>query len=627
MYLGNKRKICYNKWDWTYGKQIISIKEESEMDTYGFYTGRIFDAYEYLGAHADENGTMFRVFAPNAKGVSIIGDFNGWQDTSMNDIIDGNFYEKYVEGATPGMKYKFKVYGCDGSVVDHTDPFGYQTELRPASASIITDTATYKFDDDRWMNKRTSGKNKPVNIYEVHLGSWKTNSEDENGWYSYRELAIPLLKYVKKHGYNYIEIMPICEYPCDESWGYQAIGFFSPTSRYGSADDLKYMVDIFHRNGVGVILDFAPVHFAVNADGLANFDGSALYEYPNSDVGYNQWGSKNFMHSRGEVRSYLQSSVRYWLKEFHMDGIRFDAISNIIYWQGDTNRGVNGGAVEFIKYMNEGIKKEFPDVMMIAEDSTSYKDVTRPVNEGGLGFDYKWDLGWMNDTLDYMKLAPYERSNNYHKLTFSMMYFYHDSFLLPLSHDEVVHGKATILQKMNGDYEDKWPQARAFYMYMFAHPGKKLNFMGNEIGQFREWDEKRELDYMLLDYPIHKQFEEFMTDLNKLYLASEALYAKDYDENGFAWMDCESVENCTYGFVRKGENEDILCILNFENKDIPGYDKALDGYKSAKLVMNSNWKKYGGDKDVRSVEIDLTESRFRMRLDKMSAYYFILEKK
>ena len=359
------------------------------------------------------------------------------------------------------------------------------------------------------------------------------------------------------------------------------------------------MIDYCHQNNIGVILDFVPVHFAVDGYALAEYDGTCLYEYPNNDVGVSEWGSKNFMHSRGEVQSFLQSCAHYWLEEYHFDGLRMDAISNIIYWHGNKERGVNMNAVEFIKHMNSNLKQLHPGIMLIAEDSTSYSNITKPVNEGGLGFDYKWDMGWMNDTLSYFKLNPEERVSQYHKLTFSMMYYYDENFLLPFSHDEVVHGKATILQKMNGQYEEKFPQGRALYMYMYAHPGKKLNFMGNELGQLREWDERREQDWNILQYPIHDSFHRFHKDLSHLYLNTPALSEGDYTKSGFQWIDCHQEQKCIYAFERNSATQKIFVIFNFSDK-IQKYD--LDttncNYKKLTLKLSSEEKQYGGCSEI-----------------------------
>ncbi len=528
------------------------------MDMYGFYTGQAFSAHQYLGAHVTGEGVVFRTFAPNAARVSLL---LGGREIPMHRVYDGNFHEATVSDAKPGDAYEYRIYCPQGLWQDHCDPYGFQMELRPAHRSIVCDLSAYQFRDGAWMKKRTHCLCGPLNIYEMHLGSWRR--KEDGSWYSYRETALALVPYLKASGYNYVELLPISEHPCDESWGYQNTGFFAPTSRYGSPTELMEMVDTLHQSGIGVILDFVPVHFAVDAYALARYDGTALYEYPHASVGVSEWGSYNFMHSRGKVRSFLQSAANYWLEMYHFDGLRLDAISRIIYWQGDEKRGVNASALDFIKGMNLGLKKRHSGIMLIAEDSTNYPGVTQAVENGGLGFDYKWDMGWMHDTLEYFQLPPQERTRHYHKLTFSMLYFRNERYLLPYSHDEVVHGKATILQKMHGQYEDKFPQARAMYLYMMIHPGKKLNFMGNEIGQLREWDEKREQDWLLRSYPAHDSFYRFMQDLNGLYLAHPALYAGDYDEAGFAWIDCHQEEKCVYAIRRKSEGEELVALLNF----------------------------------------------------------------
>lgn len=600
------------------------------MDFYGFYTGKIFDAYKYLGAHISrgKNGkveeVIFRTFAPSASRISVIGEFNGWTETPMEKVHDGNFWELISKEAKPGMMYKYRIYDRAGNCIDHCDPYGYGMELRPNTASIIRDMDAYKFHDGKWMKKRSDYSKLPLNVYELHFGSFRKPSEEPDAWYDYEEMADILLPYLKENGYNYLEIMPLNEYPCDESWGYQGTGFFSPTSRYGTADQLKYFVDRCHENDIGVILDFVPVHFAVDGYALANYDGTALYEYPHSDVGDSEWGSRNFMHSRGEVRSFLQSAAEYWLNEYHMDGLRMDAISRAIYWQGMPERGVNSNAVEFLRYMNQGLKERHPSVILAAEDSTSFPGVTKPVEEGGLGFDYKWNMGWMNDTLDYFRTAPEYRTRDYHKLTFSMMYYYDERYLLPLSHDEVVHGKATILQKMYGDYEQKFPQARAFYMYMYAHPGKKLNFMGNEIGHFREWDEKREVDWNLLNFPAHQDFHRFMKDLNRFYLEHPALSEMDYDTEGFRWIECHAEDQCVYAFERRSKKERIMAVFNFSDKEQEIEIKCEDK-KTLKRVFSSEYKEYGGQEEKKEKIIKAKKEIVTLNLKPFSAEYYLIQ--
>lgn len=558
------------------------------MDIYGFYTGKIFDAYDFLGCHLDGNRGYFRTYAPNASRVTVIGEFTGWKDYEMNRIHDGKFWELITDGVKDGMMYKYRIYGRDGSVTEHCDPYGFGMELRPDSASIARDMNRYVFHDTKWMRDRSDCRRGPLNIYEIHAGSWKTNPENENGWYKYNELADILIPYLKENGYNYVEMMPIAEHPCDNSWGYQSTGFYSPTSRYGTADELREFIDKCHQNGIGVLLDFVPVHFAVDGYGLSMYDGTALYEYPNCDVGYSEWGSKNFNHSRGEVQSYLQSCANYWLKEYHFDGLRMDAISNIIYWQGDSRRGINRNALQFLQYMNRGLKGMYPSIILAAEDSSPYPGITKCADWGGLGFDYKWDLGWMNDTLIYFKDGMDDRIKDYHKLTFSMMYYYSENFILPFSHDEVVHGKATIMQKMNGQYDEKFPQARALYMYMYTHPGKKLNFMGNEIGQLREWDETREQDWDILKYPVHDAFHRYMMELNKLYLEHSALWEKDFDNDGFMWIDCHEEGRCIYAYERRSSTERLVIVCKFTNTPEENYYCHVEGASGLKLLLASD---------------------------------------
>ena len=591
------------------------------MDIYEFYSGRSFDAYRELGAHVKKevagkktvvSGVEFVTYAPNALGVNVIGEFNDWNETVMERCYDGSFFKVFVPEARPGMMYKYKIYHRDGSSMEHCDPYGFGMELRPAFASIIRDMDTYRFHDAKWMKNRSVCQGSPLNIYEVHLGSWRTKPVfDEQGnpltpeeiaesnrvaesWYTYKEIAPMLAEYVKEQGYNYVEFMPLSEHPSDQSWGYQNTGFFSPTSRYGTADDLKEMIDILHQHNIGTILDFVPVHFALDGYGLARYDGTALYEYPSNDVGYSEWGSMNFIHSKGEVRSFLQSAANYWLSEYHFDGLRMDAISRIIYWMGDESRGVNDRAVDFIRNMNQGLKDRHPSIILCAEDSTDFKGTTKETKYGGLGFDYKWDMGWMNDTLNFFRTLPFIRGEHYHDLTFSMMYNYNERYLLPLSHDEVVHGKATIIQKMAGMYEEKFPQAKALYAYMYAHPGKKLNFMGNEIGQFREWDEKREQDWDLLKYPNHDSFHQYMKALNKIYMKEPALSAWDDDPNGFAWILCGKENDVVYIFQREVNEDKVIVVLNLSGLVYKNYHFNYGNGDTMKVLINSDWNKFGG---------------------------------
>lgn len=566
------------------------------MNIQDFYIGKSFDAYEFFGAHKIGDKILFRVYAPNAAKVSLVGEFNDWQEEAMEQQHQSGIYSITSEKARVGMMYKYCIHTRDGQVVYHCDPYGFAMELRPNTASYIVDLDEYKFNDDEWMNNRDKCYNKPLNIYEIHMGSWMTRKDKDinNGWYRYNEIADTLINYVKENGFTHIEIMPLCEHPVDCSWGYQNTGFFSPTSRYGTNRDLKELIDKCHRANVGVILDFVPVHFAVDDYGLAKFDGTELYEYPHRDVGASEWGTCNFIHSRGEVCSFLQSSANYWLKEYHFDGLRMDAISRAIYWQGNPARGVNSCAINFIRNMNDGLHKLHPTAMIIAEDSTAYPKVTAPVEYNGLGFDYKWDLGWMNDTLEYFKIPPKERPNHYYKLTFSMEYFYNELFLLPFSHDEVVHGKATIIQKMWGDYDDKFKQCRALYMYMYTHPGKKLNFMGNEIAQFREWDEKREQDWQLIKMPLHDAFNKYIKRLNEVYDNYEALYENEYDSSYFKWLEVNAPEKSVYIYERGRDDHKIIVALNFSDNEYAPFTFKVEEELRLREIVNSDSDIYGG---------------------------------
>ena len=566
------------------------------MNIQDFYIGKSFDAYEFFGAHKIGDKILFRVYAPNAAKVSLVGEFNDWQEEAMEQQHQSGIYSITSEKARVGMMYKYCIHTRDGQVVYHCDPYGFAMELRPNTASYIVDLDEYKFNDDEWMNNRDKCYNKPLNIYEIHMGSWMTRKDKDinNGWYRYNEIADTLINYVKENGFTHIEIMPLCEHPVDCSWGYQNTGFFSPTSRYGTNRDLKELIDKCHRANVGVILDFVPVHFAVDDYGLAKFDGTELYEYPHRDVGASEWGTCNFIHSRGEVCSFLQSSANYWLKEYHFDGLRMDAISRAIYWQGNPARGVNSCAINFIRNMNDGLHKLHPTAMIIAEDSTAYPKVTAPVEYNGLGFDYKWDLGWMNDTLEYFKIPPKERPNHYYKLTFSMEYFYNELFLLPFSHDEVVHGKATIIQKMWGDYDDKFKQCRALYMYMYTHPGKKLNFMGNEIAQFREWDEKREQDWQLIKIPLHDAFNKYIKRLNEVYDNYEALYENEYDSSYFKWLEVNAPEKSVYIYERGRDDHRIIVALNFSDNEYAPFTFKVEEELRLREIVNSDSDIYGG---------------------------------
>ena len=557
------------------------------MDMQAFYTGHAFDAYEFFGAHTYFGGTHFAVWAPAAQYVQVVGEFGEY---GMHRTYAG-VWEADVNGADAGMAYQYRVTGANGRCVDHCDPYGFAMKLRPDGRSIIAERPT-GFADEAWLAARSKNYDKPLNIYEVHMGSWR--QKEDGSWYTYAELAELLPAYCKKYGYTHLELMPLAEYPFDGSWGYQTTGFFAPTSRYGTPDELAQFIDVCHKQGIGVILDFVPVHFAVDEYGLKEFDGTPLYEYPAASVGQSEWGSCNFMHSRGEIRCFIQSCADYWLRVFHADGLRMDAVSRLIYWQGDPNRGVNGSTLEFLKGMNAGLQQRHPTAMLIAEDSTNFPKVTAPVEYGGLGFDYKWDLGWMNDTLDYFKKTPEERKHNLSKLTFSMMYAWNEHYILPFSHDENVHGKATIVQKIYGEYEGKFPQARALYLYMAIHPGKKLDFMGNEFAQLREWDESREQDWSVLKYPNHDSFRVFRKALNEAYLQNDGFWLREYDPAAFRWLDCAHPEKNACAIWRQGSEGGVLAAFNFGDTELTDYELTLPQKGKLTLLLDTDWTIFGG---------------------------------
>ena len=574
------------------------------MDFQKFYMGDVYNAYDYLGAHIEEGGVVFRTFAPAANRVSLIGEFNDWQETAMLQTEHEQFWQVFVPGAHAGQMYKFVIYH-GGSRVEHCDPYGFGMELRPNFASIIRDLDAYAFRDTQWMERRSRNFDRPLNIYELHLGSWRRKDADiqdlpigqrevEKGWYHYNEIADELIAYLKENHYTHVEFMPLAEHPFDGSWGYQITGFVAPTSRYGTAEELQELIDRLHQNGIGAIIDFVPAHFAMDWYALRRYDGTELYEYPASDVSDSEWGSCNFIFSRREVACFMQSAGNYWLTKYHFDGLRYDAVSRIIYWMGEENRGVNDVAVDFLRKMNAGLHRLHPTAMLIAEDSTSYPGCTKPTEQGGIGFDYKWDLGWMNDTLDYFKKQSFERSQVPQKLTFSMFYYYQERYLLPLSHDEVVHGKKTIIDKMFGDYDMKFPQARAFYLYMYVHPGKKLNFMGNEIAQFREWDETKQQDWFLTKYPIHDAFHHYCMELNRIYEENPALYAEDYDPEGFLWLTMNENGSNVYGIQRTGRGEKVFAYFNFSDQEKTCRYTARDRERIS-LLLDTDWQRFSGN--------------------------------
>ncbi len=558
------------------------------MDLTLYYQGNMCNAYEYFGAHIVEDGVVFRTYAPHARSIHVIGEFNNWcenEESKMKKIDNKGIFELYIKNARKGQQYKLRIKQAIGNVVDKADPYAFASQLRPNNASIIEDIHDYIFDDEKWMQTRTRCLNEPMNIYEIHLGAWKKKN---NQWMNYEEIADDLVAYCKKMNYTHVEFMPLSEHPYDGSWGYQTTGYFSATSRYGSINGLKQLINQLHNNGIGAIMDIVPVHFAKDNHGLGYFDGTPLYEYDREVDANSEWGTSNFNLWREEVRSFLMSAANFWLDVYHFDGLRMDAIANLIYWQGNKDKGVNEGAICFIKRMNENLHRLHPTACLIAEDSSSYEKVTDLVSNGGLGFDYKWDLGWMHDTLSYMKLDPMNRQYHHNQITFSMYYAFNEKYILPLSHDEVVHGKRSIIEKMWGTYEEKFAQARTLYLYMMTHPGKKLNFMGNEVAQIREFDENKENDWFILEYPIHLAFHKFIEKLNQLITTKEAFYKVDNSWDGFKWIDADNKIDNIFIYQRmSGENKYIV-VLNFSNKLYKDFRMGIEKNSIIKEVLNSD---------------------------------------
>ena len=566
-----------------------------QMEQYLFHRGEYRQAYEYFGAHPTRSSTVFRIWAPSAKSVAVVGDFNDWtarEEDYCHKLTNEGIWEVEIKKIKKGNLYKYQIETSWGEKILKSDPYAFYSELRPQTASIVNGKPKFRWADKRWLNNREIGYAKPINIYEVHLGSWK--KKEDGTYYNYREIAELLVEYMLEMNYTHIEIMPIIEYPFDGSWGYQGTGYYSVTSRYGTPDDFMYFVNYFHKNNLGVILDWVPGHFCKDSHGLYRFDGSACYEYEDASLGENEWGSANFNVSRNEVRSFLLSNLYFWIKEFHIDGIRMDAVSNMLYYKDGLSE--NKRSVEFLQYLNQSLHEEYPDVMLIAEDSSAWPLVTKYQADGGLGFDFKWNMGWMNDTLKYMEQDPFFRKSHHGKLTFSFMYAFSENFILPLSHDEIVHGKNSILNKMPGYYEDKLAHVKNLYSYQMAHPGKKLNFMGNEFVQGLEWRYYEQLEWQLLkDNKGSLDIQKYVKALNKMYLDEEALWHDGQD--GFEWIEHENINENMLIFLRKTPNmEDfIIAVFNFSGKDHEIYPLGVpleDG--EYEVILDSNEKKFGG---------------------------------
>ena len=566
-----------------------------QVEQYLFHRGEYRQAYEYLGAHPTRSSTIFRIWAPSAKSVAVVGDFNDWiarEEDYCRKLNNVGLWEVEIKKVKKGFLYKYQIETSWGEKILKSDPYAFYSELRPHTASIVNGRPKFRWGDKKWLNNREIGYAKPINIYEVHLGSWK--KKEDGTYYNYKEIAELLVKYMLEMNYTHIEIMPIIEYPFDGSWGYQGTGYYSVTSRYGTPEDFMYFINYFHKNNLGVILDWVPGHFCKDSHGLYRFDGSACYEYEDSSLGENEWGSANFNVTRNEVRSFLLSNLYFWTKEFHIDGIRMDAVSNMLYYRDGLSE--NKHSVEFLQYINQSLHEEYPDVMLIAEDSSAWPLVTKYQEDGGLGFDFKWNMGWMNDTLKYMEQDPFFRKSHHGKLTFSFMYAFSENFILPLSHDEIVHGKNSILNKMPGYYENKLAHVKNLYSYQMAHPGKKLNFMGNEFVQGLEWRYYEQLEWQLLkDNKGSQDIQKYVKALNQMYLEEEALWHDGQD--GFEWIEHENINENMLIFLRKTPNmEDfIIAVFNFSGKDHEKYPLGVpveDG--EYEVILDSNEKKFGG---------------------------------
>lgn len=562
-----------------------------------FFNGQMDNLYEHFGAHVKKGGVFFRLWAGEARAVSLIGDFNNW-DREENPMINRGhgIWELELKGLKPGQLYKYAILDIYNKWTNKADPCAFFSEKRPDTASVIYDLKEIRKSKNQILKNHYEG---PLNIYEIHLGSWRRK---ENGdFLSYREMAPLLADHLKKHSYNCLEIMPIMEHPLDASWGYQTTGFYSVTSRYGSPADFKYLVDYLHKEKIALILDWSPGHFCPDQHGLREFDGTRLYE----TRAHPEWGTLNFDLSKGQVRSFLISNALFWFDIFNIDGLRVDAVSSMLYLnygmkEGPVLRNIEGGlenldAVNFIREMNKKVFEAYPSALMIAEESTAWPLVTWPVHEGGLGFNYKWNMGWMNDTLKYAELEPYFKGFNHNLLNFSMVYAFSENFILPFSHDEVVHGKKSLLNKMPGLYEDKFANLRTLLSWMICHPGKKLNFMGTEFAPFIEWSEDMELEWFMLNYESHAKFNAFVKKLNRLYLKEEALWKVDRSWEGFSWIDAENHAQKVLSFVRRGEENTLLIILNFSEFSYPAFWLGAPEEGNYSLLLNSDEGQFGGN--------------------------------
>ncbi len=591
----------------------------TDFDTYLFAEGKHYDVYEKFGAHPmtidGVKGTYFAVWAPHARRVSVVGDFNMWDGAlnPMQMMQTSGIYELFIPDVAPGAVYKYQILTRDGEILYKADPYGNQCQVRPDNANVVADLTGYKWKDTDWIENRKQQTRetelkKPMAIYECHLGSWKKKIEDSDfGFYTYRELAKMLCDYVKKMGYTHVELMGIAEYPFDGSWGYQVTNYYAPTSRYGSPEDFMYFVDHMHENGIGVILDWVPAHFPRDEHGLGRFDGMPLYEHPDPRRGeHPDWGTYIFDFGRNEVSNFLTANALFWVEKFHVDALRVDAVASMLYldygkqdgqWLPNKDGGnENYDAIELLRKINTVMEERNPGAFLIAEESTAWAGVTAPASMKGLGFLYKWNMGWMNDFLEYMKMDPYFRSFNHNRLTFSLSYTYAENYVLVISHDEVVHLKCSMLNKMPGVEMDKFANLRTAYGFMYGHPGKKLLFMGQEFGQLREWSEARSLDWFLLDQPLHKKMQKWVADLNHMYTTYDACYYNDNNQMGFEWTKVDDANTSIIAFVRRGKTvkDQLLFVCNFVPVERKDYWIGVPCLTEYEEIINSDAKIYGG---------------------------------
>lgn len=617
-------------------KMYYNLSTLSEMDIYLFKQGSHAKMYEKFGAHPmkhlGKSGIHFCVWAPNAASVCVRGDFNDYAvDTHplMLREDDSGIWEGFIEGVGLGLTYKYNIVSNFHDVVHaKSDPFAFYSEEAPKSASRIWSLESYTWSDEKWMNKRhkLNAHDSPVSVYEMHIGSWRRNTQEDNRYLTYREIAQELVPYIKKMHYTHVEFMPLTEYPYFGSWGYQAVGYFSATSRFGEPEDLMYLIDVLHQNDIGVILDWVPSHFAVDMHGLINFDGTALYEHEDPRQGYHpEWGSIIFNYGRNEVKSFLISSAMFWIEKYHIDGIRVDAVASMLHLdyareEGEWIPNKNGGnenldAIDFLKKLNESLYKEYSDIMMIAEESTAWPMVTRPTSIGGLGFGFKWNMGWMHDTLKYMSFDPIYRQHHHQHITFSLWYAFDEHFMLPLSHDEVVHMKGSLINKMPGDEASKFGNLRAMYAYMMSHPGKKLLFMGGEIAQYSEWNFEGSLDWHLLKNPYHSKLQKMLADLNFIYKDEKALHQYDEKQIGFEWIDNEDIQHNCISYMRKCDDakENIYVLCNFSNITQSKYRVGVPYAGEYEEIFNSQSSYYEGSNIGNSGKISTKKEQMHNR--------------